>query len=217
MALELSRGLLIILTLWAVVVETVDLTLESGAVGTNVVVATVSKLEAAQIFVSDKRLLRRIAYVETEDGQESPEYGSGGEEGEVVPLSAASTKRQTTISYGGIWNVDGFMFLRTKADETLAEKREEIAAVFPEVGDWEETTWDDLSKPLWSALAARLVLFLAENTTDIPNTSDIPGQAVFWKDNYNTDGDVDEFERKVELIDEESKKGSCIYVATIII
>ena len=191
--------------------EAVDLTVEPGATGTEVVHATISKLESAQIFGSDRRLLRRIAYVETEDGLNPPlvppEEGSGSEQSSLA-LSPAESRatRDTSLNYGGIWKVDRSVFQSTITDEFLAEKRAEIAGAFPEVGEWEEVVWEDLNRPLWSALAARLLLLLAENSTEIPSASDVTGQAVFWRDFYNSERDTSEFERRVSsLIEEESK------------
>ena len=69
--------------------------------------------------------------------------------------------------------------------------------------------WEELDKPLWSALAARLVILLAEldSMTDIPTSSDVKGQGVFWKNHYNEAGDVDRFQTDVEtLTGSESKK-----------
>lgn len=182
----MSARLKILLLLGVVVLPgtAIDFTIENHVVGTDVVLATISKLESAQIFPSDKRLLRRIAYVETDDGQQAP------------PSS----------DYGGIWNVDRASFTRTTNDSSIAVKLSEIAEAFPEVGDWEEVVWNDMTKPLWSALAARLVLFIAENVTEIPSASDISGQAQFWKHFYNEDGDMGEFESRVaSLIEEEGK------------
>ena len=184
-----SMSTFIILVMVAVLglpVESVDLTVESFAAGTDVVLATISRLESAQIFPSDSRLLRRIASVETDDGLRLP----------------------TSLAQGGIWNVNNSLFEQTLTDEMLSEKRTEIAASFPDLGYWGEVVWEDLSKPLWSAMAARLILFLpvVTNTSEIPSASDVAGQATFWKNFYNDDGDTAEFERKVqELIEEESK------------
>ena len=82
----------------------VDLTVEAGATGTDVVLATISRLESASIFPSDRRLLRRIAYVETDDGRSSP-------------------------SHGGIWSVNHALFQATKANESLAGKRADIIII----------------------------------------------------------------------------------------
>ena len=201
---------------------TVDLTVEEGAVGTQVVLATIAKLEAAQVFSSDKRLLRRIAYVETADGEETASSSGNGED-ELLPFgdgaaSRRATRQSATTGNGGIWSVNSLDFHRTKLEESLANKRGEIAAAFPEIADWELVEWEDLNKPLWSALAARLVILLAENITDIPTSSDIHGQAVFWKIYYNTDGDISEFESEVAtLTDAESGCNffTCILVKCI--
>ena len=48
--------------------------------------------------------------------------------------------------------------------------------------DWTETTWNDLEKPMYSGLAARL--FLARISAPIP--TDLESQAQYWKTHYNT-------------------------------
>ena len=48
--------------------------------------------------------------------------------------------------------------------------------------DWTKTQWQDLEKPLYSGLAARL--FLVRIPAPIP--SDLPSQAQYWKTHYNT-------------------------------
>ena len=48
--------------------------------------------------------------------------------------------------------------------------------------DWTKTQWQDLEKPLYSGLAARL--FLVRFRAPIP--SDLPAQAQYWKRYYNT-------------------------------
>ena len=58
--------------------------------------------------------------------------------------------------------------------------------------DWTETNWQDLEKPLYSGLAARL--FLARLSSPIPN--DMASQAQYWKTHYNTvagSGTVEKF------------------------
>ena len=159
----------------------VDLTIVEDVAGTEVVLATVAKIEASRVFDSDKRLLRRIAYVETADG-ESPQ--------------------PSVENGGGVWNVSKDYFELTKRDATLADKRGEIAAEFPEIADWELVEWEDLNKPLWSALAARLVILLAKihNTSDIPAPSDVSGQATFWNSFYNSNGNASRFQTAVETL-----------------
>ena len=57
--------------------------------------------------------------------------------------------------------------------------------------NWTGVTWMDLQKPIFSALAARLILFLADRA--IPPTSDLQAQAEFWMEYYNEMGDASEF------------------------
>ena len=63
--------------------------------------------------------------------------------------------------------------------------------------DWTQSSWEDLTKPLYSGLAARL--FLVKIPAPIP--SDLPGQAAYWKRYYNTvagKGTVEKFIEDVQ-------------------
>ena len=48
--------------------------------------------------------------------------------------------------------------------------------------DWSKVQWKDLEKPLYSAIAARLVY--KNKPGAIP--TDLKGQANYWKNNYNS-------------------------------
>ena len=48
-----------------------------------------------------------------------------------------------------------------------------------------------MKRPLYSAIAARLLLFIAPER--LPDASDIEGQALLWKRYYNENGSVAEF------------------------
>lgn len=161
----------------------VDLTIVDSAVGVDVVLATIAKIEATRAFTSDKRLLHRIAYVETTEGESLQSPATDG-------------------NNGGIWKVDRGDFELTKQDKSLAKKRLDVAAVFPEIEEWELVQWEDLNKPLWSALAARLVVLQAKlnNLTDIPAPSDVSGQATFWNDYYNKEGNTSLFQMAVQIL-----------------
>ena len=52
--------------------------------------------------------------------------------------------------------------------------------------DWSTVTWNDLRKPLYSGLAARL--FLSNIKQEIPFASEIALQASYWKLYYNKNG-----------------------------
>ena len=171
----------------------VDRTVEEGAVGTDVVVATISKIESANIFPSDKRLLRRIAYVETADGER--------------PCSS-------------IWNVGMEGFQHTKEDACLADItamiNECFESEFSKLGHegWESVEWEDLDTPLLSALAARLLIYTAEkNNYSIPTSSDIEGQASFWNYHYNTAGNMDEFIEDIGNLDQD--EGNKIHITDL--
>ena len=60
---------------------------------------------------------------------------------------------------GGIWTVreDAFISTKVGSDLLLVRKREQIMLIFGM--NWEAVQWSELSKPLYSALAAQLVLF----------------------------------------------------------
>ena len=159
----------------ATAVEVNEAVLEEGANGTAVVLLSVAHIQQAVIFPDDNQLLRRIAYVETRDGTDL-----------------------VTDNDGGIWAVSETAFESTKdiSDPLLAAKHEQILQEFSIA--WQSVQLSDLRRPLYSALAARLVLFIAPQA--IPSDTDVTGQAEFWMENYNTEGSVDEFiEATMEL------------------
>lgn len=170
---------LVLLIISASATSAVDLTVEENAFGAGVVQATVFKIENADIFPSDKRLLRRIAYVETADGEMSP----------------------SEPNHGGIWNVKSDDFLITQNDPDLFDVRRQINTAFSDelslsnVMEWEELEWEDLNRPLWSGIAARLFIYsvVLSRQLDIPTASDINGQALFWTGYYNMAGDINKF------------------------
>ena len=171
----------------------VDRTVEEGATGAGVVLATISKIEVSGIFSSDKRLLRRIAYVETRDGT-NPARGS---------------------NHGGIWDVSMEKFSDTQQNSQLRLLRLQINAAFRSdlarsgVDGWESLEWQDLNVPLWSGLAARLTLALLQMRTRVPTSSDVSGQANFWATYYNTNGNIEKFITDVEQL--EVDEGIAIY------
>ena len=170
----------------------VDLTIEDGATGSDVVRASVAKIESSGLFLSDKRLLRRIAYVESRDG-------------DILPSQ----------SVGGIWRVPVGTFENLQLILPPATG-DDISAAFASefllsgIDGWESLEWEDLDRPIWSALVARLAIRVTE---PIPTSSDISGQASFWSRYYSTNGDVSKFIADIqELETEESKSYSCFLI-----
>ena len=149
-----------------------DLTELAGANGSSAVLLAVARIQQSGAFGSDNGLLRRIAYVETRDGTSNDTFRDG--------------------YYGGIWAVDEEKFLMTQTtnlSSRLPIKLQQIQELLKI--NWTGVTWMDLRKPIFSALAARLVLFLADRA--IPPTSDLQAQAEFWVELYNSIRDVSEF------------------------
>ena len=160
----------------------VDQTLELSADGSDVVEIVIAKI--SKIFDSDHRLLRRIAYVETNDG-------AGG----VPP--------------GGIWAVDESKLNIVLTTANLMELREEVNQEFKI--NLSRVTFDFLRKPLVSGLVARLYLHYLEITknTTIPLAVAIGDQAQFWHRYYynGTRLTVHDFKQKVREL--EGQFGTC--------
>ena len=144
-----------------------DDTREPEASGEAVVEATVNLIgyylqESTTSLPDDKELLRRIALVETRYGTDNDTYRDN--------------------YHGGIWQVDEDMFIETKVILKSPSRLDANIMQFMGI-DWHATTWEDLRKPLYSGLAARL--FLSGIVEPIPLASDVSGQAKYWKAHYD--------------------------------
>ena len=112
-----------------------DKTLESESSGSHVVNAVVNKIQ--DLFDSDNQFLRRIAFMESQDG------------------TAEFTHRSDF--HGGIWQVDEATF----SDTQNTTKHPELTSQYQKIMEafkinWLNITWEDLRVPLYSGLAARL-------------------------------------------------------------
>ena len=148
--------------------------MQDGANGTVVVLLSIAHIEQSAIFSDDNGLLRRIAYVETRDG----------------------TRSNST----NIWAVSEVLLESTKNTTNrplLAIKHGQLSLEFG--FSWVDVVWEELFKPLYSAVAARLLLSLAPEM--IPDSNNIPGQAQFWKQYYNSNGSLTEFIRAAEELE----------------
>ena len=158
-----------------------DLTTQPGTNGSAVVSACISRLQQSGIFnTSDNEMLRRIAYVGTNNGNNEDTYGSN--------------------YHGGIWAVDEDLFDETRGsaahpDPILATMHQSIWSNFSI--DWSTVVWNDLRKPLYSALAARLYFYTVSES--IPISSNVQAQATYWVTYYNTAGSTSTF---VTLVNE---------------
>ena len=128
---------------------------------------SVGRIQQSGVFGNDNDILRRIAYVETRDGTLSGTFREGYN--------------------GGIWAANEDAFRSTQNTDAFAqlpamiEQIEELLQI-----NWLDAEWSDLRKPLYSALAARLIIFNAP--TPVPPPDDLAGQAQFWVEYYNRNG-----------------------------
>ena len=140
-----------------------DNTCVPGSSGADVVHAAVVQIQQSGVFPNDHSLLRRIAYVESRDGTHPNTYRAG--------------------YHGGIWQVDLIGFKDTQDIISHPGLRKKYQKIQEHFGiDWRTVQWMDLRKPLYSALAARLLL--SNKPRAIPR--DLRGQAEYWKQHYNT-------------------------------
>lgn len=147
------------------------------AAGENVVNDVLQRIQDSNIFPPDHNFMKRCAYTESLFG----EHKLTSEHLPNVPY------------YGGIWQVDKIGFDDTKKDHaTLLRKH---AAIKDKFGiDWMEVRYEELTKPLYSALAARLLL--SNKTAPIPEK--LEEQANYYKTHHNSNhenaaGSADKF------------------------
>ncbi len=133
----------------------IDLTRVPETYGTDVVLACVRLIQNVDHFEDDQGLLRKIAFVETEDGESAFTYAP---------------------DRGGIWGVSKEAFEATKF--ALSPVTSYVILNLFQI-DWSSVVWDDLRKPLHSALAARLHLHLSNN--DGEPLSSTENQLKLWK------------------------------------
>jgi len=138
-----------------------DQTVVDKAVGKDVVEAAIDLVQQSCVFEDDKQMLRRIAYL-TKDGEDPDTF-------------------LKSDNNAGIWQVTEDMFKTTlKANLDDWHKKIEKATTFPKIKWTKDVSWNDMTKPLYGALAARL--FLQSIGQEIP--WDIKGQAFYWVANY---------------------------------
>ena len=169
-----------------------DDTLREGASGSAVVRAVIGRIEDTNIFPNDNQLLRRIACVESKDGTDNRTYRSG--------------------YHGGIWQVDEVGFKDTQDNVSHPRLDAKLDKIQEKLGiDWRTVHWQDLRKPLYSGLAARL--FLSNIPSAIPVASDLQAQGEYWKAHYNKNGSgsVEKFVKDIKsLLLLESKCFDCM-------
>lgn len=149
--------------------------LAAEAVGTTVVDETLRLVAEASIFPDDYGLLRRAAWVETTFGIFGGIFDEGIASGDVDNLPT------------GLWQMDNARFAQTQDVATypvLAERyrqiRENLFGII-----WEDAMYEDLNRPLYSAVAVRLYL----STLEAPIPQTFVRQARFWYETYHGETD----------------------------
>lgn len=153
--------LFLLMLQFAATLTQMDRTLEDGAKGTDVVIATVNRIQESKVFEDDYLFLRRMARVESNDGE--------------IP------------TVGGIWSIDPssvwrklprFFDISAKAPELQMQVQSAFGI------SWNSTfpTFQDLDKPLYSALA--VMLFIRARSETIRD--DVFEQANLWHRLFNT-------------------------------
>ena len=143
--------------------------IQEEASGSAVVLLTISEIKRSTIFSDDNDFLRRLAFVETRDGEDAMTYREG--------------------FHGGIWAVQESYYDMTKDVHNHPRVQSKLLSVQEAFGiDWVTTEWSDLRKPFYSGLAARLFIFLAPE-----KVPEIQEQAEFWVQYYNTEGKQSDF------------------------
>ncbi|XP_061188684.1 uncharacterized protein LOC133196851 [Saccostrea echinata] len=136
-----------------------DRTRTDRAVGPEIVQAVVDIIRENCIYPNDRVFLRRLAYVQSQDGLDirtfRPDF------------------------FGGIWQVKESEFNSTSSCTGLEHQCKIIEDKLNIV--WTDVAWENLTVPLYSGLAASLLLQMrARNNT--PGEAD--KQAEFWVNNY---------------------------------
>ena len=149
---------------------------EDYACGSDVVEVVITRLKTCEIFHREQHLqfLRRLAFVETRDGED-----------EIIKKN------------GGIWGLHEDKLNVFHSPDSLFENdtiwtvvSKCIAAVIPEI-DPEKIEVPDvttLSRPVDSGLVAALYLYYLKinGTASIPSAGNIAGQAEFWQTYYHS-------------------------------
>ena len=154
--------------------QKVDLTVEPGTRGEDVVWAVLSKIDLAGIFASNDAdlagiFMRRLAYVESQDG---------------IQMSLNNTVP------GGIWRVSQEMFVQTQAFSYVS-----VDSLYQMIHthfgfDWKaDVIYSNLSKPLFSGLAVRIYLdYLEKSIRELVPPQN--GQASYWSTYFHVGASI---------------------------
>jgi len=143
--------------------DEVNLAMEPEAAGPAVVTTVIQQIQSAEIFEKDHvhEYIRRIAWVETNDGLDNTTYRDG--------------------YHGGLWQVDKVIFLATQnSSYPILKDKHRLLQIQFDI-DWLSVHWEELRIPLWSAMA----IYLHMCTIDEEVPSSISKQGDHWNEHYN--------------------------------
>ena len=177
----LIQATCIALAIIAVEVHSLDLTLVPHSNGHDVVRAVIAKITFSNVsFLPESNkvapFMRTMAYVETRDGTRPNSNG------------------------GGIWNISEALF-----NHITQDRREDIEAIIEQLErdhpsnyiklkDWGNLTYPDLNVPMYSGLAARVLIHLNNETLPVGSLSH------YWGRVFNRMGMESQWDRDVQVL-----------------
>ena len=156
----------------------VDETLKVNASGVEVVEAVLTKIEISNVFDSDHRFMKRLAYVETQYGTEIHTFHYGGIWGVNYDILrhlrlALNGERESEMIQSKLINIC------TRIEEAFTIDNNIITMMFDK---------DKMNVPLYNGLAARFYLYYVSLVNaSIPLAGNIRDQAGFWIRYYHSD------------------------------
>ncbi|XP_052788738.1 cartilage matrix protein-like [Mya arenaria] len=159
------------------VTNAADKTLQSNAYGADVVEAVVNVIRDSCLFADDRRFLRRLAFVESQDGLAPNTFRSG--------------------YYGGIWQIHENEFRATQNHSLLQSQYNLIVGRFGI--NWNAVRWQNLSKPLYSGIAA--ALFSIYRAAPYGMSWKLEEQGLFWGHNFHGGRPANNFTQMAAQID----------------
>jgi hypothetical protein len=169
-----------------------DKTREPKATDKDVVDAVIAQIQESKIFSDDRQMLRRIACHVSHFGKSNDTF----------------EPKNGKPYFGGIWQIDQNSFAETQ-NLRLSSFQFAIKTYFDI--DWISLKWEDMLKPLYSGLAARMIL--NSSVYDIPETVD--EQAAQWaklfhRDSSETHKFIDSVKSKDCSIDCRGRMDLCV-------
>ena len=111
-------------------------------------------------------------------------------------------ERVWSCTYMRHHQVDRYMFDALKSNEATSFLRANFTTAIQRTFgiSWDVVRWEDLTKPLYSALAARLYISFQSRQSSIGIPRSLDDQAKFWKTHWRPNGNVVEFVRTVDRL-----------------